>query len=234
MVKSLQHRLVFFLLLPDAVFLFIMGFAGFLYARKIMLGQWTEAAIVKLSEPPITSVCVWLKPPIGLKCFIRLVETGYKRLTELDSQSIGRDRGCHQGSSRVARSRAWEKHDVWDAPSYKRSAYDVFSSCQNRRSYRAEIRHWGGWTWNHITRFHSPRRIREISRQPRVGSAFWLFKFEFPAACSVGWIQGKVTLNFISKAKPSWRDILQFNAGKVHLMEKHLKMCMPRSLGSIQ
>ena len=50
MVKSLQQRLVFFLLLPAAIFLFIMGFAGFLYARKIMLSQWTEAAIVKLQR----------------------------------------------------------------------------------------------------------------------------------------------------------------------------------------
>ena len=50
MVKSLQQRLVFFLLLPAAIFLFIMGFAGFLYARKIMLSQWTEAAIVTLQR----------------------------------------------------------------------------------------------------------------------------------------------------------------------------------------
>ena len=50
MVKSLQQRLIFFLLLPTAIFLFIMGFAGFFYARKIMLSQWTETAIVKLQR----------------------------------------------------------------------------------------------------------------------------------------------------------------------------------------
>ena len=49
-VKSLQQRLVFFLLLPAACLLFLMGFTGFLYARKIMLGQWQEAAIVKLQR----------------------------------------------------------------------------------------------------------------------------------------------------------------------------------------
>jgi len=49
-VKSLQQRLVFFLLLPAAFLLFLMAFTGFLYARKIMLGQWREAAIVKLQR----------------------------------------------------------------------------------------------------------------------------------------------------------------------------------------
>jgi len=49
-VKSLQQRLVFFLLLPAAFFLFLMALTGFLYARKIMLGQWTEASIVKLQR----------------------------------------------------------------------------------------------------------------------------------------------------------------------------------------
>lgn len=49
-VKSLQQLLVFFLLLPAACLLFLMGFTGFLYARKVMLGQWQEAAIVKLQR----------------------------------------------------------------------------------------------------------------------------------------------------------------------------------------
>jgi len=49
-MKSLQQRLVFFLLLPAAFFLFLMGLVGFLYARKVMLSQWTEAGIVKLQR----------------------------------------------------------------------------------------------------------------------------------------------------------------------------------------
>ena len=50
MIRSLQQRLVIFLLLPAALVLFAMGFLGFLYARGIMLSQWREAAILKLER----------------------------------------------------------------------------------------------------------------------------------------------------------------------------------------
>jgi class 3 adenylate cyclase len=50
MIKSLQQRLVLFLLLPAALLLFAMGFLGFFYARGIMLSQWREAAILKLER----------------------------------------------------------------------------------------------------------------------------------------------------------------------------------------
>jgi class 3 adenylate cyclase len=48
--KSLQQRLIFFLLLPSACLLFLTGFLGFIYARQVMLNQWREAAVLKLQR----------------------------------------------------------------------------------------------------------------------------------------------------------------------------------------
>ena len=48
--KSLQQRLAFFVLLPVALLLIVMGFVGFIYARNILLDQWREAAILKLQR----------------------------------------------------------------------------------------------------------------------------------------------------------------------------------------
>ena len=49
-IRSMQQRLVIFLLLPLILLLFGAGFLGFLYARSIMLEQWEEAAILKLQR----------------------------------------------------------------------------------------------------------------------------------------------------------------------------------------
>jgi HAMP domain-containing protein len=49
-VKSLQQRLILFLLLPVACLLFLVGLLGFIYARQVMLNQWTEAAVLKLQR----------------------------------------------------------------------------------------------------------------------------------------------------------------------------------------
>ena len=48
--KSLQQRLSMFMLLPVALLLILMGFAGFIYAREILLSQWQEAAVLKLQR----------------------------------------------------------------------------------------------------------------------------------------------------------------------------------------
>jgi sigma-B regulation protein RsbU (phosphoserine phosphatase) len=48
--KSLQRRFAIFMLLPVALLLILMGFAGFIYAREILLNQWQEAAILKLER----------------------------------------------------------------------------------------------------------------------------------------------------------------------------------------
>jgi adenylate cyclase len=50
MIKSLNQRLVVFLLLPVACLLFLTGFLGFLYARSIMIVEWREAAVLKLQR----------------------------------------------------------------------------------------------------------------------------------------------------------------------------------------
>jgi sigma-B regulation protein RsbU (phosphoserine phosphatase) len=49
-IRSLQQRLVLFLLLPVAMLLLGMGIVGFIYARNTLLTQWREAAILKLQR----------------------------------------------------------------------------------------------------------------------------------------------------------------------------------------
>ncbi|NIS59356.1 MAG: HAMP domain-containing protein, partial [Proteobacteria bacterium] len=49
-VKTLQQRLIFFLLLPVACLLLLTGVMGFFYARQVMLKQWREASILKLQR----------------------------------------------------------------------------------------------------------------------------------------------------------------------------------------
>ncbi len=49
-IKSLQQRLALYMLLPVTLLLLGMGFVGFLYARKSLLDQWGEAAILKLQR----------------------------------------------------------------------------------------------------------------------------------------------------------------------------------------
>jgi sigma-B regulation protein RsbU (phosphoserine phosphatase) len=48
--KSLQQRLAIFVLLPVALLLIGIGFAGFIYSKNSMLAQWRETAILKLQR----------------------------------------------------------------------------------------------------------------------------------------------------------------------------------------
>ncbi len=48
--KSLQQRLSIYLILPVALLLILMGVAGFIYARNLLLSQWREAAVLKLQR----------------------------------------------------------------------------------------------------------------------------------------------------------------------------------------
>jgi sigma-B regulation protein RsbU (phosphoserine phosphatase) len=48
--RTLQQRLVFFLLLPVAILLFGIGLAGLFYARDALLEEFREAAILKLQR----------------------------------------------------------------------------------------------------------------------------------------------------------------------------------------
>ena len=48
--KSLQQRHSIFLILPVALLMLAIGFAGFFYARDLILSQWQEAAVLKLQR----------------------------------------------------------------------------------------------------------------------------------------------------------------------------------------
>lgn len=50
MIRTLQQRLIIFLLLPITLILISAGFLGFYYARNNMLNQWREASILKLER----------------------------------------------------------------------------------------------------------------------------------------------------------------------------------------
>jgi class 3 adenylate cyclase len=49
-MSSLRQRLILFLIIPVAVILFLTGLIGFIYAKNTMLGEWQEAAILKLQR----------------------------------------------------------------------------------------------------------------------------------------------------------------------------------------
>ncbi|RJR31351.1 MAG: adenylate/guanylate cyclase domain-containing protein [Desulfobacteraceae bacterium] len=67
MIKSLEQKLIVFLLLPVAVLLFGTGFLGFIYARGILLSEWREGAILKLEraahhiEMRLTQPMQWIR-----------------------------------------------------------------------------------------------------------------------------------------------------------------------------
>ena len=50
MIRTLKQRLIVFLLLPVALMLFGTGYLGFVFARKTMMEEWKEAAILKLQR----------------------------------------------------------------------------------------------------------------------------------------------------------------------------------------
>jgi adenylate cyclase len=74
MIKTLQQRLVLFLLLPAALLLFAMGLLGFIYARGIMLRQWREAAILKLERAAHHVDMRLSRPIIRIKMFQRAAD----------------------------------------------------------------------------------------------------------------------------------------------------------------
>lgn len=49
-LKSLNQRIAVYILLPVTFLLLVMGFAGFYYARKTLLQQWSEATTLKLQS----------------------------------------------------------------------------------------------------------------------------------------------------------------------------------------
>jgi len=75
MIKSLKQRLALLLILPVAVLLFLAGFSGFIYVRKVMLDEWREAAILQL-ERAAHQIDMRLSRPIEwIKMFHETSET---------------------------------------------------------------------------------------------------------------------------------------------------------------
>jgi len=48
--KSLRQRLSLYLILPVVLLLIVMGFAGFIYARNLLLSEWREASVLRLQR----------------------------------------------------------------------------------------------------------------------------------------------------------------------------------------
>ena len=75
MIKSLKQRLALLLILPVAVLLFLAGFSGFIYVRKVLLNEWREAAILQL-ERAAHQIDMRLSRPIEwIKMFHETSET---------------------------------------------------------------------------------------------------------------------------------------------------------------
>ena len=49
-IKTLQRKMMLFLLLPVTCGLIVAGLVGFFYVRKAMLSQWEESALLKLER----------------------------------------------------------------------------------------------------------------------------------------------------------------------------------------
>ena len=60
--RSLQQRFSIFMIFPVLLLLIIMGIAGFVYARSLLLSQWREAAILKLQRAATRWICVLARP----------------------------------------------------------------------------------------------------------------------------------------------------------------------------
>lgn len=64
-IRTLQQRMVVFILLPVGVILTLLGVAGFFYARDIMMSQWRESAVLKLQRAA-HHIDMRLEKPLGL------------------------------------------------------------------------------------------------------------------------------------------------------------------------
>ena len=77
MLRTLQQRLSFFVLLPVAVLLLGMGAAGFFYARNKLLDQWGEAAVLRLERAAHQVDMRLNMPKIWIELYQRTSEKPY-------------------------------------------------------------------------------------------------------------------------------------------------------------
>lgn len=110
--KSMQQRLTLFVLLPVALLLAGMGFAGFIYARKNLLLQWREATTLKLQRAA-NLVDTRLARPKELLALIQQLNSGpdNAQVQQLMLQQIQRQKGVAHATL------TWRKDTVkrgWD------------------------------------------------------------------------------------------------------------------------
>ncbi|NOR10660.1 MAG: SpoIIE family protein phosphatase, partial [Desulfovibrionaceae bacterium] len=105
-VKSLQQRLMLFLLLPVATLLIAMGIMGFFYARNSLLTQWREAAILKLQRAA-HDVDMRLNRP--LQWLEMYHKTGGERFDEHTQEWVLEQLGQVEGVERVNLTRVDEQ-----------------------------------------------------------------------------------------------------------------------------
>jgi len=97
-IKSLQQRLIIFLLLPVAVFLVGIGLVGYFYIRDSLFKEWQEAAILRLERAAHTMDMLLREP---LQWMQALAKTGGGRQGAENRQWILKQLRDHAGVSRV-------------------------------------------------------------------------------------------------------------------------------------
>jgi len=124
MLRTLQQRLSFFVLLPVALLLLGMGAAGFFYARNKLLEQWGEAAVLRLERAAHQVDMRLNMPKIWLDLYRRTSEKPYAGWIQND---IIEQLKAVEGVSRVTLNRV--RNTVPSAasiPNYADSASDLF------------------------------------------------------------------------------------------------------------
>ena len=105
-IRSLQQRLVLFLLLPVAALLLGMGIVGFIYVRNSLLTQWREAAVLKL-ERAAHDVDMRLNRP--LQWLVMYNKTGGEHFDEHTQEWIIKQLRQVKGVERVSLTRVDEQ-----------------------------------------------------------------------------------------------------------------------------
>ncbi|MFH0998162.1 MAG: SpoIIE family protein phosphatase [Pseudomonadota bacterium] len=126
MLRTLQHRLSFFVLLPVAVLLLGMGAAGFFYARHKLLDQWGEAAVLRLERAAHQVDMRLNMPKIWLDLYQRTSEKPYAGWIQND---IIEQLKAVEGVSRVNLNRV--RNPVPSAapiPNYADTGSELFSN----------------------------------------------------------------------------------------------------------
>ena len=107
-IKSLQQRLMLFLFLPVAALLIGMGMIGYVYAKKSLLNQWREAAVLKLQRAA-HDVDMRLRRPVEwLEMFNK---TGGEHFDEHTQEWILEQLWKLEGVVRVNLNRAHQERD---------------------------------------------------------------------------------------------------------------------------